>query len=362
MAPIRRYLRITKYSVLECRIYLDNPALAQSWLLNPRNPVLPRVIESVRPLVLPKLREERERSRKRSTKKKGIKDVVVEDDFEVSIFLTETSTRHALLTKHKHFHDTTQTKLTSNSVRLVGASNEAPVDVDATAAELAPAIRVEDSDDEVDPAAALAAIPAVDETAAAGTGSGRRPKRARRSTETEAEGDADRGGKGLGDSDVEIVSGSEREDGEDDDDDDDDGLFVHDGGDGDEDPDGDAGTRPPPSKRRRRGAATAAAEVGYDGAEKDDEKKKLAMDISYEGFSIYGRVLCLVVKRREGSIGVGPQPPLLPAPGRGSGRTSAGAASTKPGGGAAAAAAAGRGQAMMENFIMSTQVPAGADV
>lgn len=78
MAPIRRYLRISKYSVLECRIYLDDPALAHSWLLNPRSPVLPKVIESVRPLVLPKLREERERSRKKSTKKRGIKDIVVE--------------------------------------------------------------------------------------------------------------------------------------------------------------------------------------------------------------------------------------------------------------------------------------------
>lgn len=78
MAPLRRYLRITKYSVLECRIYLDNPALAQSWLLNRRDPVLPRVIESVRPLVLPKLREERERSRKKSTRKRGIKDTVIE--------------------------------------------------------------------------------------------------------------------------------------------------------------------------------------------------------------------------------------------------------------------------------------------
>jgi hypothetical protein len=77
MAPIRRYLRITKYSVLECRIYLDNPALAESWLLNYRNPILPRVIESVRPLVLPKLREEKERSKK-GGKKKGVKDVVVE--------------------------------------------------------------------------------------------------------------------------------------------------------------------------------------------------------------------------------------------------------------------------------------------
>jgi len=79
MAPIRRYLRITKYSVLEVRIYLENPALAQSWLLNPRDPVLPRVIESVRPLVLPKLREERDRERSnRKNKKRSIKDVVTE--------------------------------------------------------------------------------------------------------------------------------------------------------------------------------------------------------------------------------------------------------------------------------------------
>jgi len=79
MAPIRRYLRITKYSVLECRIYLDNPALTQSWLLNPRDPVLPRVIESVRPLVLPKLLEEKEReASRRKGKKRSIKDVIVE--------------------------------------------------------------------------------------------------------------------------------------------------------------------------------------------------------------------------------------------------------------------------------------------
>lgn len=81
MAPLRRYLRISKYSVLECRIYLDNPALAHSWLLNSRDPVLPRVIEAVRPYVLPKLREERERSRKKNTKKRGIKDTVTEGAF-----------------------------------------------------------------------------------------------------------------------------------------------------------------------------------------------------------------------------------------------------------------------------------------
>ncbi|KAI2622470.1 hypothetical protein GGR54DRAFT_64927 [Hypoxylon sp. NC1633] len=337
MAPIRRYLRISKYSVLECRIYLDNPALAHTWLLNPRNPVLPRVIESVRPLVLPKLREERERSRKRSTKKKSIKDVVVEDEFEVSIFLTETSTRHAMLTKHKHFHDTTQTKLTSNSGRLISETNEAPIDVDA-AAELAPVLALQREDsDEQDPAAALAAIPAVDETAA-GSSSGRRPKRPRRNTETETDADAaDR----RRDSDVEIVSDSQEDEGREEDEDEDDGLFVQ------EDPDSDAGARPPPAKRRKEAAQRDDANAKNDD---DDDKKKLAMDISYEGFSIYGRVLCLVIKRRERSIGGGPQQP-------GRGRNSAAATSsghaTRPGGG---------GQAMMENFIISTQVPAGADV
>lgn len=79
MAPIRRYLRITRYSVLECRIYLDNPGLVDSWFLDSRNPVLPRVIESVRPLILPKLREENERAKGRGKKTvKGIKDVVTE--------------------------------------------------------------------------------------------------------------------------------------------------------------------------------------------------------------------------------------------------------------------------------------------
>lgn len=80
MAPIRRYLRISKFSVLECRIYVDNPALAESWLLNSRNPILPRVIEKVRPLVLPKLREEQERSKSKG-KKKSVKDVVTDGEW-----------------------------------------------------------------------------------------------------------------------------------------------------------------------------------------------------------------------------------------------------------------------------------------
>ena len=85
MPPIRRYLRVTQYSVLECRVYLDNPADAYRWLLNSRNPVLPRVIEAVRPLVLPKLREENARAKSgKGGKRKGWKDVVVEGTLALS--------------------------------------------------------------------------------------------------------------------------------------------------------------------------------------------------------------------------------------------------------------------------------------
>jgi hypothetical protein len=56
-----------------------------------------------------------------------------------------------------------------------------------------------------------------------------------------------------------------------------------------------------------------------------DDKKKMAMDTSYDGFAIYGRVLCLVVKRKEN---------------KGKPQSTTG------------------GQAMMEDWIASTQMPA----
>jgi hypothetical protein len=81
MAPIRRYLRITKYSVLECRIYIDSPAPPESWLVRKNDPALPRIIEAIRPYVLPKLREENERAQRKGKAKKGaVKDIVVKGD------------------------------------------------------------------------------------------------------------------------------------------------------------------------------------------------------------------------------------------------------------------------------------------
>ncbi|KAG6032597.1 hypothetical protein E4U40_006087 [Claviceps sp. LM458 group G5] len=299
MAPVRRYLRISKYSVLECRIYLDNPSLGQSWLLNPRNPVLPRIVESIRPLVLPKLREERERSKKKSSKKKSIKDVIVHgqferadmnrpnydfatvsllntsltDDFEVSMFLTETATRHSLLSKKKHFRDKGLPMMQSNSTKLIDETNHVPVDVDGEQ-EIAAILREEDSDDDGGNER-LSEIPVA------------RPKR-RRGTTTSDHHTEESGGS---DNAIDLDSDTER----------------------------------PATKRARIPSA-----LGEDASEgEEDDKKKLAMDVSYEGFAIYGRVLCLVVRRRENKTQRLRQD--------------------------------AEGQANMDNWITSTQIPVGED-
>ena len=108
--------------------------------------------------------------------------------------------------------------------------------------------------------------------------------------------------------------------------DDPDALFVSDGGprrskrsrtsiNVESSPDSSPGLEPLPKRRKDTD----------DDDEPTDDKKKMAMDTSYEGFAIYGRVLCLVVKRRDRK-GKGP------------------------------ASIAG-GQAMMEDWITSTQMP-----
>ncbi|OAP62423.1 hypothetical protein AYL99_04626 [Fonsecaea erecta] len=124
MAPIRRYLRISKHSVLECRIFLENPADESRWLLNEKDPALPRIFEAVKPYVLPKLREENERARGKGKKKKSVKDVVQQDDFDVSIFLTEIRTRHCLLVKKKTFKQIGPIK-SNNGNKLTRADHDA---------------------------------------------------------------------------------------------------------------------------------------------------------------------------------------------------------------------------------------------
>ncbi|KAL6250368.1 hypothetical protein RBB50_002670 [Rhinocladiella similis] len=156
MAPIRRYLRISKHSVLECRIFLENPADESRWLLRDNDPALPRVFEAVKPYVLPKLREENEKARGKGKKKKSVKDVVKQDDFEVSIFLTEIRTRHSLLVKNKTYRQHSLLR-SNNGGKLTGAARDAVMihdESDEDDINLARIPQAEHSDEESDAAMA----------------------------------------------------------------------------------------------------------------------------------------------------------------------------------------------------------------
>jgi hypothetical protein len=248
MAPIRRYLRITKYSVLEVRIYLEKPSDAP-WLLSTRDPVLSRVIDEVRPKVLPKLREENENAKKKGgKKKKGIRDVASQEDFEVVMFLTEGLTRHSLITKQKQFANKPKIQPTGNKLTGWLNNSENPITLEDND-DVPASLREEES--EVGPS--LDDIPAL----------------------------ADKGKRKVDDGLV-----------------DDDPLFVS------SDDEGTFQTqRVAPSKRRKgtrqRGNEAdreEEAEAEFEGVE--DDKKKMTLNTTYDGFSIYGRILCLIVKRK----------------------------------------------------------------
>lgn len=190
------------------------------------------------------------------------------------MFLMETDTRHSLLTKKKHFRERMPARMQSNASRLIGENSSPPASLDNPEFQ---AIRVDDSEDEE--AFNLADIPSAEDS--------RTGKRDRADDDEEYTGPSGRDATDAIDVEEE-------------------GLFV------------------PPSKRRREGGLGSDS----DEDEEDKDKKKLAMDVSYEGFAIYGRVLCLVVKKRQARA----------ATGSGAG-----------------------GQAQMENWIASTQVPVGQE-
>ena len=184
--------------------------------------------------------------------------------------MTENSTRHSILSKQKTFRDPNKKGMQSNSSKLMGATNDTAIEVEDGAHIM---IREESEEAGLD----LADLP-------------------------EAGGDEDAS--------------------------DSDSLFVADNTgprrlkrsrvqvNAESTPSSSPGFEPLP-KRRKDGEGNTEEEV-------TDDKKKMAMDTLYDGFSIYGRVLCLVVKRRD-------------AKGKGSAVTG--------------------GQAMMEDWITSTQMP-----
>jgi len=195
------------------------------------------------------------------------------EDFEVSIFLTETSSRHSLLTKQKHFHDPNKTGIQSNSSKLTGDTNENAIEVGDAPINL----REESEEDMLD----LEELPAAEDVFSdAGSlfvseGDEERPRRSKRPR---------------------TMTGTETE------------VSLS--------PD------PEPLSKKRKDDGTQLAD---DHAEEEtDGKKKMAMNTTYDGFSIYGRVLCLIIKRKD-----------------------------KKGKNLAVVG----GQAMMEDWIASTQMP-----
>ncbi|KAF3915979.1 hypothetical protein AA313_de0208201 [Arthrobotrys entomopaga] len=134
MAPLRRYIRLTPHTTIQTLIFLEDPSNLHTWLIHPTKPALPRIVTSLRDLVLPKLREERDRERaaaatgsSSSKKIKPVKDVVVGSDFEVSVFFKDGANRHALVMPMREFvGPKTETKLRSNSSKMVlGNDNDA---------------------------------------------------------------------------------------------------------------------------------------------------------------------------------------------------------------------------------------------
>lgn len=180
--------------------------------------------------------------------------------------MTEPSTRHSLLIKQKYFAEPGQ-RLASNSRKLTDPANVQP---DETATRSSPIVLRED-DDEGD-AVGLQEIPlapAREVSGQVGRDGGRRDLDAPSEVIDLSKGDH------MADRDTQF--GSEQE------------------------------------------TSSDTPELGGE----PDDKKKLFMFSSYDGFSIYGRILCLIVKHRQGT-------------------------NERLG--------ANDGQAMMENWIRSTQL------
>ena len=305
MAPIRRYLLLPPSILLETRIYIDPPSLAQSWLLHRTDPALPSIIDAIRPLVIPKLREETERARGKGAKgrrKGGVKDTVVGDGFEVGIFLRDDGGGrggsgggggggggYSVMRKMKTFQERGR-RMRGNGGKLTGFSKDEAV-----------VVRGEDSEEE---GVGLQNVPS-----AAGV------EISDDEEDAEVEDEVQREGSGSVQDDSEQIemdaSASEKSRG---------GRRVM-------EEEAAGGEYVPPAtsrtaKKRRKKPHMGDAEDG-----EEDDKKKLGFNTTYAGYSVHGRILCLIVTQTgKDRMGIG-------------------------------GTAAGTGQAMMEDWIASTQAP-----
>jgi hypothetical protein len=164
--------------------------------------------------------------------------------------LTDLSSRHSVLTKQKIFKD--KARIQSNSGKLTNwlttGTSDQPVVINEDAADPI-VIREEDDDEPIN----LTDIPAADLL-------GKQHKRSARPKHR------------IGDKEDAGISDRSDSEGSD--------LFV-----------------PEPATNRSK-TSTGVEDQGSDEEPQADDKKKLGLNTSYDGFSIYGRILCLVVKRR----------------------------------------------------------------
>lgn len=197
-----------------------------------------------------------------------------------------------MLTKHKHFRENIPPRLQSNTNNLIGNNNENALTVeDDDRNDQVPIVLEEDSDEHNN---RLDNIPLASDSRLT------RPKRRRNMNNSGDDFEADE----LDETAPAISVESDPE-------------------------------QPPQKRLREDGVSGEVDEVD----DNDDDKKKLAMDVSYEGFSLYGRVLCLVVRKTDNPNQ------------RGTASNTAGLnSSSKP-----------AGQANMNNWITSTQIPVGED-
>jgi hypothetical protein len=170
----------------------------------------------------------------------------------VSIFLTEPSSRHSVLTKQKVFKD--KGRIQSNSGKLTNwlttGTSDQPVFINEDAPD--PIVIMEEEDAN---SINIADIPEGDEL----------DEPSRRSTRQKRQ---------LNDPEDSLVSDGGESDTS--------ALFVP--------------GRPSKRSKTSEGSAGRDEDENAEGAQ--DDKKKLGLNTSYDGFSIYGRILCLVVRRR----------------------------------------------------------------
>ena len=215
------------------------------------------------------------------------------DDFEVSIFLTELSSRHSILKKEKTFMSN-KGRMKSNSAKMTGTM-EVPVEVVE-----------EEGEEEAHRSEGLVRRESTDEDGA-GLSGGLHSIPSANHDVVEEEGEEAAAAAAA----AATVSRKAKEGH-------DESLFLSENLE-----DSDFEKMPTPKRAKATDPPAMMADEEGEASELQDDKKKAAFNTTYDGYSIYGRILCLIVKRKgqKGKSAVG----------------------------------GGAGQAMMEEWITSTQ-------